>query len=805
MCAAISERTLEDLGWPKLLGALAGRAVTTLGVERALALPFLSDKGAALRSFGLIEEVRLLLREELPIPLGAVEDVGTLLLRASKGAILSATEVLACGRLIRSASDVQKFLKSVSLQAPGLSGYSEGLPALAPLASRIQRTIEPNGLIRDDASYELQLYREQVRSLHRKMKRKIESYLQDTQMEDVLQDDFYSVRGERYVLPVRSSDRSRVPGIIHNASNSGQTVFVEPQALVPLGNDLTIAQSCVDEEEEKVLAEFSADIGVKAPELDAALRTLAELDLIQASARLSDDLDAHVPSLVKLGRGRGDAESTIGLKSLRHPLLVLQGEEVVQNAVGLGPGERALVISGPNAGGKTVTMTAVGLAGLMIRSGLPIPAAEGSYFPWLAGITSAVGDAQDMEQHLSTFSAHLAYLKGALSEACDGWLVMVDEIAADTDPVEGAALAQAVVEALVAQGALVVLTTHLEAIKALGITDPRFVNARVGLDPKTGHPTYRLEANVAGVSNALDVAERMGLPASVIARSRENLSGSGALTLALQTLEGQARDNALLNEGLERDRKKLRDARAELEQLQSELVQQKAAVELQVRRELSEELHEVQKQARAVAAQLREGATLKEAEARQREMLQARKQLESEVEDLGNALERERSDELKPVPTELKVGMTVVLAKLKREACIVAVEGSRVQVAMGSLKMMVKPGDIMALKSPEAVEAVVKTPKRAREAIVEGRVNEPDVRCDVRGLRGEEALGELEQFLDRSYQKGMGTVLVHHGHGTGALKRAIREHLEISPYVRGFRPGESHEGGDGVTVIKVDC
>lgn len=802
----LSPRVLDDLGWGKLLGTLADFAMTTRGVERAHNLPFLNSKQEVERSFELIQEVRHLIREELPLPLGGIDDVGELLRRAAKGATLDSGEVLACGRLIRAAADIKKFLSSLREVTPLIAEYAEDLAGLAPLASRIQSTIEPNGLIRDDASYELQMYREQTRSLHRQMKRKIESYLGDTQIEDVLQDQFYSVRGERYVLPIKSSERSKMPGIVHNASNSGQTIFVEPQVLVPLGNELTIAQSCVSDEEQKVLAEFSADIGEHYEALETSLTVLAQLDVIQASAKLSNQLEATPPSLLKPKYTQTQSEPAFYLNQLRHPLLILQGESVVPNTVALGESERALVISGPNAGGKTVTMTAIGLCALMIRAGLPIPAEEGTSFPFLTGLASAVGDAQDIEQQLSTFSAHLTYLAGALRHACDGWLVLVDEIASDTDPVEGAALAQAVLEQLTEQGAVVVVTTHLEEIKAMGINDSRFVNARVGLDPKSGQPTYALELKLAGISNALDVAARVGLPEVVLNRAQEHLSGRGALTMALKKLEEEHRDQLVLRENLEEQLRQSQRAHAKLKQEREALARKRAELELSIRAELGDEIEELRHSAREIMRDLRGDKSLKKAQEANQALLAKKKKVSERQDELEGVIACDEDSTLAPIPDSIEPGMRVVLSNLKKEAEVVAVDGNRIQVAMGALKMSVKKRDLMALKLGKPGSAKdAPRPKRTADNIVSGTVESPNTRCDVRGARADDALSQVEAFLDQSYNKGASQILVVHGHGTGALKKAVRQSLEFSPYVRGFRPGKSHEGGDGVTVVELDC
>ncbi|MEL6547758.1 MAG: endonuclease MutS2, partial [Myxococcota bacterium] len=355
--------------------------------------------------------------------------------------MLSGLELLSCARLIQTGARVRAFYKTHTLLAPRVAAVAEKVPRLNPIASRISDMIEPSGALKDSASDALAEYRGRARSLHQQIQGRIKGMLDDPDFGEVLRDDYFSVRNDRYVLPIISSFRGRVPGIVHNASGTGQTIFVEPDQIIGLGNELSIAQSLVAEEEERLYAELSTDLADYADELDETLERLGRIDLLEACARLSDELDATRPEIAENG--------AFVLPEARHPVLILQGKTVVPNRIELAPEQRALVVSGPNAGGKTVTITSLGLAALFLRAGLPVAGGSGCRVPLTKGVGSVIGDAQDMSRDLSTFTAHLSRLGEILEHVGGGWLVLIDEIAADTDPTEGAAIAVAVLERLV--------------------------------------------------------------------------------------------------------------------------------------------------------------------------------------------------------------------------------------------------------------------------------------------------------------------------------------------------------------------
>ena len=797
----IPERTRRDLGWDQIVAAVAARTATARGRERALALPFLETRDDIVASLDRIAEVRELIRKELSLPLAGAEDVRGPLARAAKGAVLEAPEMIGCARLIRSAARVRTFLAAHRSEAPILAATGEALPDASSIANRIETAFEPSGRLKDTASANLSSLRDRARGLHRQIKERLEGMLHDEKFTMNLRDTYYSIRNDRYVVPVNASFRAEVPGIVHNASNSGQTIFVEPDALVGLGNELSIAESLAAEEERRVLAELSGDLGDRSNELLGAIEILGELDLVEAEGRLAEALDATTPVIA-------EGRAPFALKSARHPILTLQGKKVVANHISLVADQRALVVSGPNAGGKTVTITTVGLTALLVRAGLPVPADPGSVVPLWSGIQTAIGDAQDLGKDLSTFSAHVTALRQILETAREGSLVLVDEIAADTDPREGAALAAAVLGELVDRGAMVLVTTHLEELKALGFADTRFANARVGLDPRTLSPTFRLELGSAGVSSALEIAARCGLPAPVLERAKRNLHGGAALPVALEKLDAERRSHEKARMDLEDRQQELERLKAELEQARAELGDVKRDIEIRVREEMLEEVVQAHREVGELVASLARKPEMRKAVETQEDLKERAERIARERDRLRAREEAEKKGQAAAEGVKLRPGMRVQVVPLGREAEVLEVSADEAMVAAGPLKLRVKLADLVPLtgkaKAANFASSGGKAARLARaEQAAGGPVGEPEARCDVRGLRAEEAVREVELFLDRKYTEGAANLLIVHGHGTGALKKLLREHLAASPYVAGHRPGEGHEGGDGVTIVSL--
>lgn len=795
----ISPHAADELGWPRILEALAGRTRTPVGRELARALPFLPAREDIARHYDRVEEVRRLARQELEIPVSGVPDARAHLTRAEREGVLEPLAVLDCARLMRAAVRVRRFLVTRKETAPLLAEEAAGLSEFEPLAAEIERAIEPSGALSDLASPELASLRARVRVLHGQIKERIDDILHDLQYEEVLRDRYYSVRGDRYVLPVKASFRSALPGRVHNASQSGQTLFVEPDQLIDLGNQLTIAQSMIAEEERRILQDFTDAIGRRGEELARDQELLGEFDRVGACARLADDLDASEPELI-------GAEETFSLRRLRHPLLVLRGISVVANDVALSPGRRALVVSGPNAGGKTVTLTAVGLSVLMARAGLPVPADRGSRLPLHPVVLTAIGEEGDLSKDLSTFTAHLAALMEIDRQLVPGALVCIDEIAAGTDPREGAALAAAYLDHLVERGATVLVTTHLDEVKAKGLTDERFQAASVGFDAEKLAPTYRLKMNVAGSSSAIEVARRVGLPEAICEKARAVLGGSeGALGRAISALERERGELTRLEAALEEERNALARSREQWESLRAALEVKERQLVAGARRELLVEVEKAREEVRRTVARLQSTPSPRAAtEARQALDREAERQRQAIARDEARAGAVAAKEALEP--SDIRPGRRVRVAALGRDGEVMEVGAEEVLVAIGPMKIRVPTADLVPVagKAPERrLRRDAAERAQVEEQLRRAPVTVVDRKIDLRGLRTEDALRTLRDALDRLLREAAPDALVLHGHGTGALKAAVREELESSPYAASFRPGNPEEGGDAVTIVQL--
>jgi len=791
------DRTLEELGWPRLLEALASRCRTPGGRSRALSLPFLAGREAVVEALLLLGEARALSEEGSALPLSSVGEVGPALERARKGGALEPLPLREVAGLARAAARTRRALSARAGDRPRLWALAEPLSDLEPLADRIELAVEPSGAVSDRASTALAQLRERSRGLHRAMKAQIEALLADEGTARHLRDSYFTIRNERYVLPVLASARAQVPGIVHNASQSGQTLFVEPDGMVELGNELAIANAMAAEEEERVLRELSLSVAAHAEALARDLLLLATLDLLEAEARLASDLDASAPEVVDPGLG-------FSLRDLRHPLLVLQGKKVVASDVRLEPPARALVVSGPNGGGKTVTITAVGLSALLLRAGLPVPAARGSRLPFFDRVRAAVEERGDLARDLSTFTAHLTALRAIAEDCLPGTLVLVDEIAADTDPREGAALAAAVLEDLIGRGAQVLVTTHLDELKALALTEPGFANARVGFDPIRLAPTFQLHLGSPGSSSALEVARRVGLRESVVERARAALSGrGGALVQALRALEGE---RALFEQrrlALEREREEARSREAAAARREEAAFRAEREAAARVASALASEVESAREEVRRVLAELQSAPTVRKA-------TEAARQLDEwagSMERASKVASSQARSASEAVPgAALAPGVRVRVASLGQEGEVVEVGDGEAVVRLGSLRIRRPSADLLPLRGKPRPAALARPEGERMKAAGAARaapLASAERRLDVRGLRVEELLREVDLFLDRLLAEGASDCLVLHGHGTGALKQALRDHLSRSPYVLDFRGAEDHEGGDAATRIRL--
>jgi DNA mismatch repair protein MutS2 len=805
-------KTRSDLEWDRILASLASRCAGPPGRGLALALPFAATRDEARACLEQSAEATRLLQDGRSLPVGGVDDVREALDRARVGGVLANVELRSIGRMLGAARALRRFLASRRAEVPALFAACSTDPTLDTLADEISESFDPEGTLADRASPRLRELRVEWHAARQRMLARMEDLM--SRYEGVLQDRFVTEREGRWVLPVRSDAHERFPGIVHATSESGATLFVEPRVVVPMGNRLKVLDAEVKREEEAVYARLSALVADTLPSVDAAASALALADVRSATATLARDADLVFPELVD--------EPRLDLKRARHVLLALDLPRVVPSDLALEAG-RAIVVSGPNAGGKTVALKTMGLAALMVRAGIPIPCAVGSVVGLFDVVLTDVGDDQSLQKNLSTFSAHVSNLVAILQDTTRGALVLLDELAGGTDPREGEALAAGVLDSLCARGGAVAATTHYEGLKALALADERFVNASVGFDAATISPTFQLAMGVPGSSSALSVARRFGMPITVIERAERFLTR-------------EDRSFEVVVKKLNDERAALELARSAAEQREREAVVLSSRLEGELRalenrervflsdgvRELMDRLRSAREDLRAAHARLRtkkiEPESLREAE-------RAIERVAGEV-AIGGALDRgaPRVDEAAREPVngkDLRKGARVWVPRLRAEAEVVEVlGGDLVRVAAGSLKLTVAARELREADRPEP--GASRTPSRSARAArgrsedaassaarldsspVDALLPTRDNTCDLRGMRVDDALSMAASFLDRALGDGERAVFLLHGHGSGALRDALRRELERSTWVTRFGGGQAGQGGEAVTVVWLD-
>lgn len=792
-------KTRADLGWDAVLQHLERRVRTRRGAELTRAVAPLADLEAARARHEEVSEARALIDTGEGMPLDGVRDLDEALARAAKGGALEPQVLRDVAQTLNTGARVRRHLAARAGRVPRLLGRAALIADLDDVSGPIDDAFDAAeggpARLSDRASPALGGLRRRAQKVRDELERTIGSLLDAAHVAPYLQDRFATQREDRYVIPVRIDARARVRGIVHGMSQSGQTVFVEPEEVFHLNNELKLAELEVAEEERRILAELSRLVEEELPRLRVNLEVLAVLDLIDASARLSIELRGTPPELVR--------EAALDLRRARHPLMVLAGQACVPNDIVIGWGQ-TLVVSGPNAGGKTVALKTAGLCALMAASGLHVPAQEGSRVPWLEAVLSDVGDDQSLERNLSTFSAHVLKLREFLQAARPGVLVLLDEVAVGTAPDQGAALAQAVLEGLADRGATCIVTTHYDRLKALAARDRRFANASVGFDVQRLQPTYELHLGVPGASGAIVVARRLGLDEAICAKA------------TLYAGEEQSGLEALLLD-LEAERKRIRAERDAAREERDAAAAQRAEAEAQVRK-AKEQLEQARKGAHDEAVETLRKARLELDRTRTVLRRAGGKVTPAEVQDVKREIDeaarrvREAAPEPEPPPgrpaepAELKPGREVWVARLGGKGQVRSEpRGGKVDVQAGVLKVTVPLDEVRVLDGPPQAKSA--RARRGHNAFDEPgpalgkavRGNYPSV--DVRGERLDAAIGRAEKFLDDALRAGAEGVLLVHGHGTGVLRDGLRAHLRGFPGVSEVRPGAPEEGGDGVTVV----
>ena len=785
------EKSIQILELPRVLERLAEQAVTEEGKERCLALrPYTDADDVRRRLAETTAAVNLMTLRGSP-SFSGVKPVGASLQRADMGGALNTRELLDIAAVLRSARSAREY-------ADGREGSSATcidhlFRSLTPnrfLEEKITGSILGEDEIADSASPELASIRRHIRSTASRVREILQKLISSNQAK-YLQEAIITQRNDRYVVPVKSECKNEVPGLVHDVSSSGGTFFIEPMGVVKANNELRELQAKEEKEIDRILAELSAECAAHREDIREDYDLLILLDVIFARGRLSMAMKASEPAIA----GRG-----ISLRRARHPLL--DPARAVANDLRLGEDFDTLVITGPNTGGKTVTLKTIGLLTLMAQCGLHIPVDDDSHIMVFKRVLADIGDEQSIAQSLSTFSSHMTNIVAILGQTDDESLILFDELGAGTDPIEGAALAAAIIESARELGALVAATTHYAELKVYAMTTKGVENASCEFNVDSLAPTYRLLIGIPGKSNAFAISRRLGLPQYIIQKAADRIDAENVRFEDVLTQLDQQR------QAMEREKEQARLLRREME----ESAQKARTYREQLEKERAKAVEKAQAEARAILEEARRTADqvfqeLDDMRRRQRKeedwqsaneaRTNLRRQLNQAEDKLGS-----RAAEPVPPPTRpARVGDTVELVKMggtKAEVLSVGKDGT-LQLQAGILKITARQEEVRVVEG-ETQKSTRKLIERTEHKLRSLGAS-PEV--DLRGMMTDEAIGALDLFLDNAVMGKLTQVTVIHGKGTGAVRRAVREHLKRSRYVRSFRPGRYGEGEDGVTVVEL--
>lgn len=787
----MDDKILHTLEYRKILNKLMQYTQTSMGKATA----------EQLRPSGDFEGVKLLLQatdeaanvDRLKgIPsFGGISDIRAALKRASIGGMLGTTELLAVGNTIGGARRVKRFLAAMHEEEKidSLFAMSDILSEQKHVEDAIRLCIDENADVLDTASSELATIRRELRGGETRIREKLDSMIRSSSIAKMLQDQLVTIRGDRFVIPVKAEYRSHFGGIVHDQSGSGATLFIEPESIVAMNNKLRELRLREEREIEIILHKLTAIVADIAEEMTYDIDILGELDFIFSKARLARDMKATQPRMNDRGY--------IKLRKGRHPLIL--AEQVVPLDVELGNQYSSIIVTGPNTGGKTVTLKTIGLLSLMSMSGLFIPAEEGSQMCVFDAIYADIGDEQSIEQSLSTFSSHMTNIISILRRMTPKSLILLDEVGAGTDPAEGSALAIAILEHIHRIECRMVATTHYSELKAYAYERKGIINASMEFDVQSLSPTYRLLVGIPGRSNAFAIAERLGMPGGILAHARGEVKEED---LRVEHMIASLEANRL---GAEQEHEKAEGIRREVEELRSRQQMELEKLESQRDKRLEKAekdasliLDKARKEAEEIISDLRRLAMEEGASVKEHKLIEARRRL-----DDAEPSPRKKAAIRKPAkaPRTIGPGDEVKVSSLNTKGTVVELSGSKEAIVQfGIMKMKVRIDDLELLSSKaESSQAPLRhatTVKRSRDENIRSEL-------DLRGSNLEEAIMETDQFIDEAFLGNLGQISIIHGKGTGVLRTGIQDYLRKHKHVKSYRLGNYNEGGAGVTVAEL--
>lgn len=786
----IESRALKTLEFEKIREQVGQYCTSSIGLAEISQLIPETNYEAVVELLEEMDEGLSILRVKGSIPMGGIFDVRPHAKRAQIGGMLSPMELMEIASTIRASRILRNFIEEIEeneeISIPHFIERKEQMPILTALQHEINDCIDENGVVLDSASTTLRSIRQSLRSEEAKVRSKLEQLIRHPNAAKMLSDAIITIRNDRFVIPVKQEYRGHYGGIVHDQSSSGQTLFIEPDAVVQANNEVQRLKVKEQAEIERILMELSAKVQEVAHELFVLVGLLGEIDVIMAKSKYGQANKCITPKM--------NQDGYVRLVRARHPLL--PHDVAVPNTIELGKEYYAIVITGPNTGGKTVTLKTVGLCTLMAQAGIPVPALDGSELAVFDQVFADIGDEQSIEQSLSTFSSHMVNIVDILQKFDDRSLILFDELGAGTDPQEGAALAISILDEVIDRGARVMATTHYPELKAYGYNRSNVVNASVEFDIETLSPTYRLLIGVPGRSNAFEISARLGLNDSVIQRAK---SFTGTDRHEVESMI------ASLEESRRRAEKEAEEAHqllAEAEQLKLDLEKQlsayedrKETLEKKAKEKARKIVEEAKHEAEQIIEELKEMKKQEASNVKEHELIDAKKRLEEAMPKENQVLkkvaeQRERAQNLQ-VGDEVKVlsygQKGIIIDKASEKEWIVQI---------GILKMKLPDSDLQYAKAE-------KEPSVRAMANVRNRNSHVKLELDLRGERYEDAIIRTEKYIDDALLANYHRVTIIHGKGTGALRQGIQNYLKTHKRVKSFRFGEAGEGGFGVTVVEL--
>jgi DNA mismatch repair protein MutS2 len=785
----IEQRALKTLEFDKVREQVSAYCTNSIGKQAIDELVPETDFDTVVELLEEMDEGLSILRVKGSVPMGGIFDVRPHARRSQIGGMLSPMELMEIASTIRASRILRNFIEDIesenTIEIPHFSERKEQMPILTALQHEINDCIDDNGTVLDSASQALRSIRQSLRSEESKVRQKLESLIRGSNAAKMLSDAIITIRNDRFVIPVKQEYRSHYGVIVHDQSASGQTLFIEPDAIVQSNNEVQRLKVKEKAEIDRILAALTAKVQEVGHDLFVLVQLLGEIDVILAKGKYGQANKCTMPKMNKDGFTR--------LVRARHPLLPI--EEAVANTIEFGRDITAIVITGPNTGGKTVTLKTVGLCTLMAQSGLPVPALDGSELAVFEQIFADIGDEQSIEQSLSTFSSHMVNIVDILGKFDDKSLVLFDELGAGTDPQEGAALAISILDEVVDRGARVMATTHYPELKAYGYNRPSVVNASVEFDIETLSPTYRLLIGIPGRSNAFEISKRLGLNSTVIDRAK---AFTGTDRHEVESMIASLEESRLRSEReADEAHSLLEEAQTIRKQLEERLRtydEKKDTLEKKAKDKARKIVDQAKKEAETIISELREMKENAALNVKEHELIDAKKRLEEAAPKENKVLQkaiaaRERKQ-------NLQVGDEVKVLSYGQKGTLLQKAGQEWVVQIGILKMKLPENDLEYIK-PEKEQATRPMMN------VKNRNSHVKLELDLRGERYEDALIRTEKYLDDALLANYPRVSIIHGKGTGALRQGIQSFLKNHKRVKTFRYGEAGEGGFGVTVVEL--